>query len=63
MPTKMTDTPKPLRKRPKIEDMATSKSSAIFERSNTTPMNTNKGTAIKVVLLTIPNKREGAVSK
>ena len=47
-PTKTTEMPKPPRIGPNNWAIATSRSSAIFERCSMIPMNTNKGIAIRV---------------
>jgi len=50
MPTMMTEIPRPPRMGPNNMPMVSSNSSATFERSSITPMNTNRGTAISVGL-------------
>ena len=47
-PTMQTETPSPPRKGPHSRAIVSSRSSAIFERSSTTPIKTKIGTAIRV---------------
>jgi hypothetical protein len=54
MPTKMTDRPSPPRRRPNSRPMVSRSSSAIFERSSITPMNTKSGTATSSSLTITP---------
>ncbi len=53
MPTRVTEMPSPPRRRPNSIAMVSSRFSATRERSSITPMNTNSGTAISVVLIMI----------
>ena len=53
-PTRQTEIPSPPPKLPQSWAMVSSRSSAIFERSSTTPIKTNSGTAIRVSLDMMP---------
>jgi hypothetical protein len=59
-PTMTTDTATPPRSRPNTRAMVSSRSSARPDRSSTTPMKTNKGTAIRVTLPITPQMRRGS---
>ena len=59
IPTKVTEMPRPPCRGPKHCPIVLNSSSATFERSSMTPMNTNRGTATRISLLMIPKKRDG----
>ena len=63
MPTSTTDIANPPRRRPSSAAMLSSSSSATRDFSSTTPMSTNRGTATRVKLLTVPNRRPGSASR
>ena len=59
-PTAMTESPRPPRRPPKRRPMASSSSSATFERSSMTPMKTKSGTAISTSFhIAFPKMRWG----
>ena len=53
-PTTQTEMPSPPRRDPNKAPMVSSSSSATFERSSITPINTNRGTAISTSLVMTP---------
>jgi len=57
MPTKVTERPRPPGKRPKTTEKLSRSFSATFDFSSTTPMKTNRGTAIMVWLVIVPKMR------
>ena len=59
IPTNVTAMPMPAFRLPITTAIASNKFSATFDFSSITPIKTKSGTAIKVVLVTIPNKRLG----
>ena len=63
MPTNTTVIASPPRKRCSRLDSAPSRPSAILVFSSTTPMKTNRGTAIRVWLVTMPKSRSGVKSR
>ena len=59
-PTAITEIPRPPRSPPKSRPMASSNSSATFERSSITPMKTKSGTAIRTSFhIALPKMRCG----
>ena len=62
-PTITTEKPRPPRRRPKSWPMVTSRLSAMPERSSTSPMKMNSGTATSVSLSITPKKRGARLMK
>ena len=54
IPTRVTEIPSPPRTGPNRLAMVSSRFSATRDRSRVTPMNTNRGTAIRVSLVMMP---------
>jgi len=54
IPTRVTEIPRPPRRGPNSIAMVSNRLSATCERSSITPMNTNRGTAIRVSLVMTP---------
>ena len=63
MPTSTTAMPSPPGKAPKLRDMVPNSCSAMRDFSSITPMRMNKGTAIRVSLLMVPNIRAGNAAR
>ena len=63
IPTSVTEMPRPPRRLPNSAAMVSSRFSATLERSSITPMKTNSGTAIRVSLVMMPNRRLGSASR
>ena len=63
IPTTTTETPSPPRTPPNKRAILSSISSATRDFSKMVPMRMNKGTAISVVLLTVPKMRPGKADR
>ena len=63
IPTSTTEMARPPRKRPSNAAMLSRSSSATRDFSRITPIRMNRGTAISVTLLMVPNRRPGRASR